>query len=80
MEAAKLGGDKELALVEGGESTEDESRLECWWERVPSSMLLGLSFPVGPFPRGARFAGGKLSACRRQAFSSSSSETLSSKA
>ena len=41
---------------------------------------LGLSFPVGPFPRGGRLAGGRLSAARRALFSSSSSVTRFSSA
>ena len=41
---------------------------------------LALSFPVGPRPRGTRFAGGKLRAQRRLSFSSSSSATRCSRA
>ena len=51
-------GDREFARVEDGESTEDESRLVCCG-REPPSKFFGLSLPVGPFPRGGRFAGGK---------------------
>jgi hypothetical protein len=77
-EAFMLDGDKEFARVDG--ESMDESRLHCGWERAPRSKFFGLSLPVGPFPRGGRLAGGKFSSCRKQAFSSSSSETLCSKA
>jgi len=40
----------------------------------------GLSFPVGPLPKGDRLEGGRLSAWRYCPFSSSSSATLCSKA
>lgn len=43
-------------------------------------VCLGLSFPVGPLPRGSLFAGGRLRAARRVLFSSSSSATRCSKA
>jgi hypothetical protein len=73
-------GDREFALVDGGESAEDVSRLDWWRDWEGSSEGFGLSFPVGPFPRGGRLAGGRFSACRRQVFSSSSSDTLCSRA
>lgn len=75
------GGDTELSR-DVGESAADDSRLE-WklndWVLLPS-YTFGLSLPVGPFPRGGRLDGGRLRAWRRQEFSSSSSDTLCSKA
>ena len=40
----------------------------------------GLSFPVGPLPKGGRLEGGRLRAWRYCSFSSSSSATRSSRA
>ena len=77
--AVSAEGDRELVRVDEGESGDEESRLECRLCEWPSKDF-GLSFPVGPLPRAGLFAGGKLRACRRQVFSSSSSETLCSKA
>jgi hypothetical protein len=77
--AVRAEGDNEPVRVEVGESGEEESRLERRDWEWPSKDF-GLSFPVGPLPRAGRFAGGKLRACRKQVFSSSSSETLCSRA
>lgn len=75
-------GEIEFALVDGGESisTDEDSRLLAdvyEWE-LPS--ILGLSFPVGPFPSEGRLAGCKFIAARSALFSSSNSVTLCSNA
>ena len=81
IEAAMEVGDCEQGR-DVGEKSADDSRLgwglkDC---RLLVSNVLGLSFPVGPLPKGGLFDGGRLRACRRQSFSASSSETLSSNA
>lgn len=59
-------GDKELVRVESGDSADDDPRLDwMWWDVEPPSKDFGLSLPVGPFPNGGLFAGGRLSACRK---------------
>ena len=79
-------GERDCALVDVGESAEDPARLtassgEAWDGREGGAEGgLGLSLPVGPFPRGALFAGGRFKAARRFAFSSSSSATRCSRA
>lgn len=60
-------GDKELVLEEG-ESSLDDPPPDCIriaLDAMSASNCLGLSFPVGPFPRGALVDGGRLNACRR---------------
>ena len=76
--AAMIIGDGEEA--ESGESGEEESRPRWSSELDEASNVLGLSFPVGPFPRGGRLEGGRLRACLNMAFSSSSSAFRSSSA
>ena len=81
IEAAMEVGDCELGRDVGERSTED-SRLgwglkDC---RLLVSNVRGLSFPVGPLPKGGLLDGGRLRACRRVWFSVSSSDTLSSNA
>jgi hypothetical protein len=73
-------GDVDSDLLGDGDSPiGEESRLlvDC---DVGLSRDFGLSFPVGPLPSVGRLAGGKFSAARRQLFSSSSSDTRSSRA
>ena len=72
-------GDCELGR-DVGERSADDSRLGLKDCRLLVSNVLGLSFPVGPLPKGDLLDGGRLRACRRQSFSASSSETLSSNA
>ena len=57
-----------------------ELRLDGAAVGFAAGLVLGLSLPVGPLPRGGRLAGGRLSAARRALFSSSSSATLFSRA
>lgn len=75
-------GDVDSDLLGDGDSPiGEESRLldvDCETEGL--SRDFGLSFPVGPLPSVGRLAGGKLSAARRQLFSSSSSDTRISRA
>lgn len=79
MDPVTVEGENDPVLV-------DDSGLEPVWLVVGvkgsprSSKSRGLSLPVGPFPSGGLCAGGRLSAARRQLFSSSNSETLSSNA
>ena len=73
------GGDCEVGR-DIGERSADDSRLGLKDCRLLVSNGLGLSFPVGPLPKGGLFDGGRLRACRRQSFSASSSDILSSNA
>jgi hypothetical protein len=73
-------GDREPFLVEDGDAGSDEWPGESRAALLLLVASLGLSLPVGPFPRGGRLAGGRLRATRRQPFSSSSSATLCSNA
>lgn len=87
-----IGGVRRLAPMRGGEvdwerrgdgesAIGDESPLlDAGCVKGWLSSDLGLSLPVGPLPRGARLAGGRLRAARRQLFSSSSSLTRISRA
>lgn len=59
---------------------QDPSPNSVWDMECCELKGLALSFPVGPRPRGGRFAGGRLRAVRRLSFSSSSSATRSSSA
>ena len=66
IEAAIGVGDCELGR-EVGERSADDSRLgwglkDC---RLLVSNILGLSFPVGPLPKGGLLDGGRLRAFRR---------------
>jgi hypothetical protein len=86
MVAVMVEGERDCALVDVGESTDDparltESRAEAWDGREwgPPGPF-GLSLPVGPLPRGALLAGGRFKAARRLPFSSSSSATRCSRA
>ena len=79
-------GERDCALVEVGESAEDPaqltfSRAAAWDAREGGPPpVFGLSFPVGPLPRGGLLAGGKFKAARRLPFSSSNSATRCSRA
>lgn len=79
-------GERDGALVDVGESAEEPALLtvsrEAPWDgrEEGAAGVFGLSLPVGPFPRGGLFAGGRFKAARRLAFSSSNSETRCSRA
>lgn len=75
-------GDVDSDLLGDGDSPigEESRLLDADCEAEGLSRDFGLSFPVGPLPSVGRFAGGKFSAARRQLFSSSSSDTRSSRA
>jgi hypothetical protein len=76
-------GERELVRVDEESAIDDsEPRLENKSKRLgmlPSNDL-GLSLPVGPLPKGGRSSGGHPTIFLRRAFSTSSSETLCSRA
>ena len=77
-------GERDCARVDVGESAEDPALLTT--SRVVAGRdggaggAFGLSFPVGPLPRGSLLAGGRFKAARRLLFSSSNSATRCSRA
>lgn len=77
-------GERDCARVDVGESAEDPSLLAA--SRAVAGRAggaggaFGLSFPVGPLPRGSLLAGGRFKAARRLPFSSSNSATRCSRA
>lgn len=80
---AMADGDRELVRVDEESAADDsESPPENRSRRLGmlASNDLGLSLPVGPLPKGGRSSGGHPTIFLRRAFSTSSSETLCSKA
>lgn len=72
-----------IDVMDGGDDDDDDDGCLLWSISTMSAVTeedLGLSLPVGPLPRGGRLAGGRLSAARKELFSSSSSATRCSKA
>ena len=77
-------GERDCARVEVGESAEEPSLLAASRAVAGRAGVVGggfgLSFPVGPLPRGSLLAGGRFKAARRLLFSSSNSATRCSSA
>lgn len=80
---------EELATTEGESELArgDESDSDSWLEKKsiayepsPLSVIVGLSLPVGPRPKGGRSSGGHPTIFRSLVFSSWSSATLCSRA
>ena len=83
--AVIVDGERDCARVDVGESADDDLPLLLASKSVVgrggrAEAHFGLSFPVGPLPRGGLLAGGRFRAARRLAFSSSNSATRCSRA